>query len=262
MLKKTVEKDVGHRSLLVRSVFKGAFAARNLALKQGRSAPVSSLLFRPVKEMLGGRLKLCFSGGGPISAEVQSFIRTAFCSNLVQGYGLTETCAVGSTQAYDSNVDSIVGAPNSADEVRLTSCLGELGEFMVWDRDGYPYLPTDTSHLGSKCRGRGEVWIRGPTVVPGYYMDEQKTNRDFDENGWFHTGDIGIWTHHGCLQIVDRLKNLVKLKGGEYVAIESMEATYAQSVFVNGGNGGIMCYADGDMDRPIALVQVRSTADG
>jgi long-chain acyl-CoA synthetase len=45
------------------------------------------------------------------------------------------------------------------------------------------------------------------------------------------------------------------LKGGEYVAIESMEATYAQSVFVNGVTGGIMCYADGDMDRPVALVQ-------
>ena len=55
---------------------------------------------------------------------------------------------------------------------------------------------------------------------------------------------------------MDRLKNLVKLKGGEYVAIESMEATYAQSVFVNGVNGGIMCYADGDMDRPVAVLQV------
>ena len=46
------------------------------------------------------------------------------------------------------------------------------------------------------------------------------------------------------------------VQGGEYVALESMEATYAQSVFVNGRNGGIMCYADGDMDKPIALVQV------
>jgi len=63
-------------------------------------------------------------------------------------------------------------------------------------------------------------------------------------------------SYSGTLKIVDRLKNLVKLKGGEYVAIESMEATYAASVFVNGKNGGLMCYADGDMDKPIALVQV------
>jgi len=82
------------------------------------------------------------------------------------------------------------------------------------------------------------------------------TKKEFDADGWFHTGDVAIWTTVGTLKIVDRLKNLVKLKGGEYVAIESMEATYAQSVFVNGKNGGIMCYADGDMDKPVALVQV------
>ena len=81
------------------------------------------------------------------------------------------------------------------------------------------------------------------------------TKKEFDADGWFHTGDVAIWTTVGTLKIVDRLKNLVKLKGGEYVAIESMEATYAQSVFVNGKNGGLMCYADGDMDRPVALVQ-------
>ena len=74
---------------------------------------------------------------------------------------------------------------------------------------------------------------------------------------WFHTGDVAIWTTDGQLKIVDRLKNLVKLRGGEYVALEAMEATYAQSVFVDGKKGGIMCYADGDMDKPIALVQVR-----
>jgi len=127
---------------------------------------------------------------------------------------------------------------------------------MVLDRNKNPYLNTDRIHRGEPCLGRGEVWIRGPAVCSGYYVQEKKTREDFDENGWFHTGDIAIWNAAGQLKIVDRLKNLVKLKGGEYVAIESMEATYAQSVFVNGVNGGLMCYADGDMDRPVALVQV------
>jgi hypothetical protein len=87
-------------------------------------------------------------------------------------------------------------------------------------------------------------------------MNAKKSSEDFDRDGWFHTGDIGVWTTDGQLKIVDRLKNLVKLKGGEYVALESMEATYSQSVFVNGANGGIMCYADGEMDHPVALLQV------
>ena len=106
------------------------------------------------------------------------------------------------------------------------------------------------------CLGRGEVWIKGACVSSGYYMQKDKTDEEFDKDGWFHTGDIAIWLPNGMLKIVDRKKNLVKLKGGEYVAIESMEATYAESVFVNGLNGGIMCYADGDMDRPVAMVQV------
>ena len=123
-------------------------------------------------------------------------------------------------------------------------------------------------------------------MSPGYYIMEKKTREEFDDQGWFHTGDIAIWTSEGfvsqgshqCLddstftynysttspgpcsspqiKIVDRLKNLIKLKGGEYIAIESMESTYANSVFVNGSNGGIMCYGNGDMDRPVALVQV------
>jgi len=85
---------------------------------------------------------------------------------------------------------------------------------------------------------------------------EKKTREEFDDQGWFHTGDIAIWTSDGMIQIVDRLKNLIKLKGGEYIAIESMESTYANSVFVNGIAGGIMCYGSGEMDRPVALVQV------
>jgi long-chain acyl-CoA synthetase len=159
---------------LVQAVFAAAFGARSMALKQGRSAPLSSLVFRPVQAMFGGRLKVCFSGGGPISADVQNFIRVAFNVNLIQGYGLTETCAVGTNQAIDSCEDGVVGAPSAANEVRLVSCLDPLGAVLVKDRDGLPYLSTDRSHLGQPCLGRGEVWIRGPTVVPGYYMDEHK----------------------------------------------------------------------------------------
>jgi long-chain acyl-CoA synthetase len=102
------------------------------------------------------------------------------------------------------------------------------------------------------------VWIKGACVSSGYYMQKDKTDEEFDKDGWFHTGDIAIWLPNGMLKIVDRKKNLIKLKGGEYVAIESMEATYGESVFVNGLNGGIMCYADGDMDRPVAMVQVNT----
>jgi len=252
ILKKGVEATIGGKSGVVQALFLAAFAGRSAAIQQGRTSYLCDLIFKKTYQMLGGRLKLCISGGGPISADVQNFIRVVFRTNLIQGYGLTETCSTGTVQPYWSVDDSVVGPPLRSTAIRLNDCNEVL------DRDGKPYLNTDRMHLGSNCLGRGEVWIRGPSVSSGYYMMEEKTREDFDADGWFHTGDIAIWTPTGMIKIVDRLKNLVKLKGGEYIAIESMEATYSQSVFVNGINGGIMCYGDGEMDRPVALVQVNN----
>jgi long-chain acyl-CoA synthetase len=64
--------------------------------------------------MMGGRLKLCVSGGGPISADIQNFIRVGFNVNLIQGYGLTETCAAGTVQPPFNAEDGVAGAPISA----------------------------------------------------------------------------------------------------------------------------------------------------
>ena len=63
----------------------------------------------------------------------------------------------------------------------------------------------------------------------------------------------------GSIRIVDRVKNLVKLKGGEYIAFERMEMTYGNCKYVDTAQGGIMCYGDGDMDRPIALMHLNET---
>ena len=86
------------------------------------------------------------------------------------------------------------------------------------------------------------------------FEDQAATDAVLDADGWFHTGDIAIWDQYGQLKIVDRLKNLIKLKGGEYIAIESMEKEYSTSSYVSGVNGGLMCYGDSDMDRPVAFV--------
>jgi long-chain acyl-CoA synthetase len=250
ILKKGVESVIAKQSPVVKALWCAGFATRSFALKTGRSTPVIDVLFKKTYVMLGGRLKLCITGGGPISPDVQNFIRVVFKTNLVQGYALTETCSAGTIQPAWSVENGVVGPPVKSVEMRLNDCSE------VKDRDEKSYLNTDKSHLGVPCLGRGEVWIRGGPVSPGYYVMEKKTREEFDEQGWFHTGDIAIWTNDGMIKIVDRLKNLIKLKGGEYIAIESMESTYANSVFVNGIAGGIMCYGSGEMDRPVALVQV------
>lgn len=168
---------------------------------------------------------------------------------------MTETSAALSAQEPDDVRYGIAGAPVPGVEVKLESCA----EFM--DKLGQPYLTTDRLDVeGNPIWGRGEILCRGAPLSSGYYMRPDLTNEAFQKDGWFHTGDIGQWTKDGSLKIIDRKKNLVKLKGGEYIALEKMEMTYGNSTFVDSVNGGICCYGDGDMDRPVALVQIRETA--
>ena len=87
------------------------------------------------------------------------------------------------------------------------------------------YLSTDKDKNGVNCP-RGEVCIRGPNVIPGYYLNEAKTKDAIDKEGWLHTGDIGMFKPNGSLKIIDRKKNLFKLQQGEYVAPEKVENVY------------------------------------
>lgn len=84
----------------------------------------------------------------------------------------------------------------------------------VTDKKGNAYLSTDSVDVeGNPIFGRGEVLTRGNSLSSGYYMMEDKTKEEYKENGWFYTGDIGQFMADGSLRIVDRKKNLVKLKG-------------------------------------------------
>ena len=196
-------------------------------------------------------MRLAISGGGPLNSEVQEFVRCAFGCPLFQGYGLTETCAGLAMQDPSDMRCGIAGVPLDSCEVKLESCPD------VCDKKKNPYLITDTvDTTGSKVFGRGEIMVRGNNISVGYYMMEAATAEAWEKDGFFHTGDIGQFLADGSIRIVDRKKNLVKLKGGEYIAIENMEMCYGNSSFVDAINGGICCYGDGEMDRPVALMQL------
>jgi len=217
-----------------------------------RKTPLFNVLLKKFKKTTGGKLKATLSGGGAISGEVQEWCRTALDCPLVQGYGLTETCAGATIQMSDDMSIGIAGTPLSSIEIALHS------EPEITDAQNKPYLATDTVHsTGEACAGRGEVWLRGENVTAGYYKMPELTQSEFDSNGWFHTGDIGMLTPGGALKIVDRKKNLVKLKGGEYVALERMNTVYNASPYVNVEVGGTCCYADDSMDRSVAILQVK-----
>jgi long-chain acyl-CoA synthetase len=194
--------------------------------------------------------------------------------DLIQGYGLTENLIGLAVQAADDLRTGIAGAPVASVEVKLESTPE------ICDPKGIPYLSTDIVDVeGNKVFGRGEIVCRGPGVSCGYYMMPDTTKESFKvsaysghisspysptymlplcllKDGWFYTGDIGQFMSDGSLRIIDRKKNLVKLKGGEYIALEKMEMTYGNSAFVE----AICCYGDGDMDRPVTLVQLNKAA--
>uniref|UniRef100_A0A0E0JMG7 Long-chain-fatty-acid--CoA ligase n=1 Tax=Oryza punctata TaxID=4537 RepID=A0A0E0JMG7_ORYPU len=175
------------------------------------AAMFDKLVFTKVKRGLGGRVRLILSGAAPLSNHVEEFLRVVTCSLVLQGYGLTETCA-GSFVSLPNNMSMLgtVGPPVPYVEVHLES-VPEMG---------YDAL--------SKESPRGEICIRGDTLFSGYYKREDLT-KEVLVDGWFHTGDIGEWQPDGSMKIIDRKKNIFKLSQGEYVAVENLENIFGQA---------------------------------
>jgi len=243
-----------------------ALAVETAALRAGRNSTVGSFVLRDVRmRYAGGRVKLCLSGGSALNSDLQCFVRAILGGvPFLQMYGLTETGGCACVQLPRSLYRaSSVGPPMIDMEVRLLSCLDSMGAATVLDSAGAPYLASDKLHPsgldgGEPCLGRGEVCVRGPSAASGYYLStEEDPLSVFSGDGWIRSGDVGMWTTAGQLKIVDRLKNMVKLHNGEYVAIATMEECFRQSAFVDNRNGGVMVYADSNMSKPVALVQAR-----
>eukprot|EP00618_Florenciella_parvula_P031532 CAMPEP_0119467888 /NCGR_PEP_ID=MMETSP1344-20130328/1878_1 /TAXON_ID=236787 /ORGANISM="Florenciella parvula, Strain CCMP2471" /LENGTH=682 /DNA_ID=CAMNT_0007500301 /DNA_START=61 /DNA_END=2109 /DNA_ORIENTATION=+ len=183
------------------------------------------LLFNKIKTGLGlDRVRFAVTGSAPISPEVLDFFRCLLGINVLEGYGQTEGCAVCTITMPDDFSSGTVGAPSPSVEIKLVD-VADMG-----------YLHTDQwhgdPHTGIPVQGRGEICYRGPVLFDGYFKQPEKTAETFDEGGWLHSGDIGVWTNKGQLKIVDRKKNIFKLAQGEYVAAEKIENVIAQSPLI------------------------------
>ena len=208
VIKKGVQAKIGGESKVKQFLVNTAFEIRMRAPKLGFDTPLfKALVFKKFAKVVGGRLRLAISGGGPLNSDVQEFISTCFGIPMGQGYGLTETCAALTIQdVVTDDRSGIAGMPVPCVEIKLVSC-SEIN-----DKAGLPYLSTDRKDVkGDPVFGRGEVWVKGGNVGLGYYMMPDETKKEFDEDGWFHTGDIGQFASDGSLQIVDRKKNLSEL---------------------------------------------------
>jgi acyl-CoA synthetase (AMP-forming)/AMP-acid ligase II len=147
-------------------------------------------------------LRLIMSGAAPLGPELSEQVAARIGCTTLQGYGLTETSPVTHCVPEDANKPGSIGPPVPNTECRIVD--PESGEDV---EDGE----------------RGELWIRGPQVMKGYLNNPDATAATVDEEGWLHTGDIGVRADDGYFEIVDRLKELIKYKGFQ-VAPAELEA--------------------------------------
>ncbi|KAF0901519.1 hypothetical protein E2562_003502 [Oryza meyeriana var. granulata] len=198
--------------ILKKTLFNVAYKLKLDSMRKGikheKAAPFfDRLVFSKVKERLGGKLRFIVSGGAPLSVAVEEFLRVVTCASVVQGYGLTETCAASFVAIpNDFSMAGTVGPPVQHLDVRLES-VPEMGY------DALSSIP------------RGEICVKGSILFSGYYKREDLT-QEVMVDGWFHTGDVGEWQPNGSLKIIDRKKNIFKLSQGEYVAVENLENVY------------------------------------
>uniref|UniRef100_A0A8C5EEJ3 long-chain-fatty-acid--CoA ligase n=1 Tax=Gouania willdenowi TaxID=441366 RepID=A0A8C5EEJ3_GOUWI len=235
-INKNVMSKVQEMSFIQKTLFTLGYKYKLEQIKKGYDAPLcNALLFRKVKKLLGGRVRMMLSGGAPLSSATQRFMNVCFCCPVGQGYGLTETCGAGTITEVADISTGRVGAPLICCEIRLRD----------WSEGGY------TSK--DEPNPRGEVLIGGPNVTMGYYRHESN-DQDFfiDEKGqrWFCTGDVGEVFPDGCLQIVDRKKDLVKLQAGEYVSLGKVESVLKNSSLID----NICAYANSEQNYVISFV--------
>ncbi len=175
-------------------------------------------VLEPVRLSAGGSLKATISGGGALPVEIDRFFNFVGIP-VLEGYGMTETSPVIAVRKQDHVVIGTVGPPLKDTEIRIMNL--ETGK-ILYPNSNYP-------HEG---RGlRGEIWVKGPQVMKGYYRDKEKTGETI-RDGWLNTGDLGMITHNDCLKILGRSKATIVLLSGENLEPAPIEMRLTQSEYI------------------------------
>ena len=161
----------------------------------------NKLIFSKWREALGGHVAGIVSGGSALQPRLARVFYSAGI-RILEGYGLTETSPVIAVNNYDSNKTKI----------------GTVGPVIF--------------NVQLKFAEDGEICVKGPNVMMGYYNQPELTKEAIDEEGWFHTGDIGMLDEGKFLKITDRKKEMFKTSGGKYITPQVIENKLRESRFI------------------------------
>jgi long-chain acyl-CoA synthetase len=206
LIHQRVQGELDKRGALARGLFRSLLTTNRVLRRVGWNA--GSWLFRRVHAVMGRRMRIMVTGGSKFDSAIGADL-SAMGFNILQAYGLTETSGAATLmRPGDSHLEA-VGHPLPGVEVRI----------------GAP-------EAGDEGATDGEVLIRGPVVMQGYFNRADATAAALDAEGWLHTGDLGRLDPEGRLLITGRRKELIVLSSGKNIYPEEIEAVYRRSAFI------------------------------
>ena len=197
LLKSTIESNIKKKTKIHQLMFQFLFHVAKFV----PSYRMKKMMFKQIHKQFGGKFAACIAGGAPLDKSVGKFFERIGIK-VFQGYGLTETSPVVSVNTDRYKDLSSIGKPLKHYQAKIDNTTGEL-------------------------------LLKGPSVMKGYYKRPEMTKEVITEDGWLHTGDIAKQNSNGHLYITGRIKNMIVLSGGKKVFPEEVESVLEKSEYIS-----------------------------
>ena len=167
-----------------------------------------------MRNILGGKIRFMVSGGAPLSLDIKNFLSVIFNAPIFEAYGMTESAGSCTCTAYWDREGGHVGGTLPCNRMQLR----DVPEYNISTNANPPI---------------GLIYIKGNTIMKGYFKRPDETRKVLDKDGWLKVGDIGVLKPNGSIKILDRLTEMKKLQNGQFIAPLKLENIYQHCPLIN-----------------------------